>query len=121
MTVGKQMWQAADDPSAVHAVIWWESMEQWKAIPQNELEQVAAAMGGPGTVGYVSRVRGGKRLLRTAAACSTSSTGSRPPTFRSTRLMPTDVGPMREASRTRMDLIWSHATSDARLGRSTAD
>ena len=43
--VRKQMWQAADDPSALHAVIWWESMEHWEAIPQIRLEEVAAAMG----------------------------------------------------------------------------
>ncbi len=32
-------------PTAVHAVIWWESMAHWKAIPQAELDRVVEAMG----------------------------------------------------------------------------
>ncbi len=43
--VRKEMWRSADDPGKVHAVIWWESMEQWKAIPQHELDAVIEAMG----------------------------------------------------------------------------
>ena len=43
--VRKEMWRSADDPTKVHAVIWWESMEQWKAIPQDALDQVIEAMG----------------------------------------------------------------------------
>ena len=43
--VRKEMWRSADDPSAVHAVIWWESMAQWKAIPHAELDMVVEAMG----------------------------------------------------------------------------
>jgi uncharacterized protein (TIGR03792 family) len=43
--VRKEMWRSADDPSRVHAVIWWESMEQWRAIPQAELDAVIEAMG----------------------------------------------------------------------------
>ena len=43
--VRKQMWQPVDDDTVVHAVIWWESMEQWKAIPAEALDAVAAAMG----------------------------------------------------------------------------
>ena len=39
------MWQPVDDDTVVHAVIWWESIEQWKAIPTDELDAVAAAMG----------------------------------------------------------------------------
>jgi uncharacterized protein (TIGR03792 family) len=43
--VRKERWRSVDDPTAVHAVIWWASMEQWKAIPQDELDSVVAAMG----------------------------------------------------------------------------
>lgn len=41
----KEMWRSADDPTSVHAVIWWESMAHWKAVPQTELDAVVAAMG----------------------------------------------------------------------------
>ena len=43
--VRKEIWQSVDDDSTVHAVIWWESLEQWKAIPQAELDAVIEAMG----------------------------------------------------------------------------
>ena len=43
--VRKEMWRSHDDPTAVHAVIWWESMAAWKSIPQRELDAVADAMG----------------------------------------------------------------------------
>lgn len=43
--VRKEMWCAADDPGSVHAVIWWNSLEQWKAIPADELAAVERAMG----------------------------------------------------------------------------
>lgn len=43
--VRKEIWADADDPDRIHAVIWWESMERWKAIPADELEAVALAMG----------------------------------------------------------------------------
>lgn len=43
--VRKEMWESADDPSQVHAVIWWETLEQWKSIPSAELKEVVAAMG----------------------------------------------------------------------------
>jgi len=43
--VRKEMWRSSDDPTSVHAVIWWESMQQWKAIPQAALDEVVAAMG----------------------------------------------------------------------------
>lgn len=43
--VRKEMWRSIDDPTKVHAVIWWESMAQWKAIPGDDLARVAAAMG----------------------------------------------------------------------------
>lgn len=43
--VRKQMWESVDDPSRVHAVIWWESLDHWHAIPAAALAQVEAAMG----------------------------------------------------------------------------
>lgn len=43
--VRKERWRSVDDPTAVHAVIWWESLAAWKAIPQAELDAVVAAMG----------------------------------------------------------------------------
>ncbi len=43
--VSKQMWAPVDDPTTVHAVIWWESEDHWKSIPRDELDAVAAAMG----------------------------------------------------------------------------
>lgn len=43
--VQKQMWQNADNPSTLHAVIWWESLEHWRAIPKRELAEVMEAMG----------------------------------------------------------------------------
>jgi len=51
--VRKEMWRSAEDEGKVHAIIWWESMEQWKAIPQAELDAVIDAMGPherPGTL-----------------------------------------------------------------------
>lgn len=41
----KQIWENADDSSQIHAVIWWESIEHWKAIPKTELAAVVDAMG----------------------------------------------------------------------------
>lgn len=43
--VRKEMWRSQAEPTTVHAVIWWESLEQWQAIPTAELDAVAAAMG----------------------------------------------------------------------------
>lgn len=48
--VRKEMWRPTDggdraDPVTVHAVIWWVSHEQWKAIPADELAAVSEAMG----------------------------------------------------------------------------
>ena len=43
--VGKEMWVAADDPGKVHAVIRWESMEAWQAVPPAEVAAVDEAMG----------------------------------------------------------------------------
>jgi uncharacterized protein (TIGR03792 family) len=41
--VRKEMWRGEGDK--VHAVIWWESMEQWQSIPAAALDEVVAAMG----------------------------------------------------------------------------
>lgn len=43
--VRKQMWRSTDDHTAIHAVIWWETMEHWHAIPDVELQRVVAGMG----------------------------------------------------------------------------
>lgn len=43
--VRKEVWCCLDDVHRVQAVIWWESMEAWKSIPQHELDEVARAMG----------------------------------------------------------------------------
>ncbi len=43
--VRKELWRSVDEPSSVHAVIWWESMAQWTSIPQPELDAVVEAMG----------------------------------------------------------------------------
>lgn len=43
--VRKEIWQHSDDPSTVHAVIWWQSTEQWQRIPTEELDRVTKAMG----------------------------------------------------------------------------
>jgi uncharacterized protein (TIGR03792 family) len=52
--VRKEIWVPevhlnSDDSSTahlkVHAVIWWESLEAWQAIPQDQLDAVAQAMG----------------------------------------------------------------------------
>ncbi|MFZ8998180.1 MAG: TIGR03792 family protein [Ilumatobacteraceae bacterium] len=51
--VRKEMWRgtavdgaaAPDGPEKIHAVIWWRSLEDWKAIPADELAAVAEAMG----------------------------------------------------------------------------
>ena len=49
--VRKEMWRPTDGGDrvgpvvTVHAVIWWVSYEQWKAIPADELAAVSEAMG----------------------------------------------------------------------------
>lgn len=43
--VRKEMWVEAGDPDTVHAVIWWESMEQWKAIGADAVAAVDEHMG----------------------------------------------------------------------------
>jgi uncharacterized protein (TIGR03792 family) len=43
--VRKEMWRPAEHDDRMHAVIWWRSMEDWKAVPSAALDEVAAAMG----------------------------------------------------------------------------
>jgi uncharacterized protein (TIGR03792 family) len=52
--VRKEIWipevQLNNDDSAtahlkVHAVIWWDSLEAWHSIPQDQLDAVTEAMG----------------------------------------------------------------------------
>lgn len=52
--IRKEVWvpevdlNADQSPGArlrVHAVIWWESLELWRAIPQDQLDAVSEAMG----------------------------------------------------------------------------
>ena len=43
--VSKQIWESIDDPRRVHAVICWESIEHWHAIPREALAAVEQAMG----------------------------------------------------------------------------
>jgi uncharacterized protein (TIGR03792 family) len=43
--VRKEMWRSCEDPTAVHAVIWWASLGQWEAIPAEDLRRVEDAMG----------------------------------------------------------------------------
>lgn len=51
--VRKEMWRGADvdgaapagAPDRIHAVIWWSSVDAWKAIPPADLQAVVEAMG----------------------------------------------------------------------------
>ncbi len=43
--VRKEMWVEQDDPDHVHAVIWWETMEQWKAIGREAVAAIDDSMG----------------------------------------------------------------------------
>ncbi|MDE0655425.1 MAG: TIGR03792 family protein [Acidimicrobiaceae bacterium] len=43
--IGKEMWVEEGDPGRVHAVIRWESMEAWDAVPPADVEAVDEAMG----------------------------------------------------------------------------
>ncbi len=43
--VRKEMWVEEDDADTIHAVIWWESMEQWKAIGPDAVAEVDTRMG----------------------------------------------------------------------------
>lgn len=41
----KEMWLDAEDPDAVTAVIWWESIEQWNAVTAEQCAAVDREMG----------------------------------------------------------------------------
>ena len=43
--VRKEMWVSSDDPTAVHALIWWASLDQWQAIGPDEVAAVDRRMG----------------------------------------------------------------------------
>jgi uncharacterized protein (TIGR03792 family) len=43
--VRKQLWVDADDADHVHAMIEWETLDHWHAIPGDELAAVDEAMG----------------------------------------------------------------------------
>ena len=43
--VDKQLWVERDQPDVVHAVIRWVDEAAWKAIPEEQLAAVDAAMG----------------------------------------------------------------------------
>jgi len=43
--VRKEIWIPEDDDQTVHAVIWWETMEQWKAIGPETVAEVDKRMG----------------------------------------------------------------------------
>lgn len=43
--VRKQMWVEVDDPGRVHAVIWWNSLEEWKRITPETVIEVDGRMG----------------------------------------------------------------------------
>jgi uncharacterized protein (TIGR03792 family) len=43
--VRKEMWIEEGDEQHVRAVIWWESMEQWKAISRETVRAVDESMG----------------------------------------------------------------------------
>jgi uncharacterized protein (TIGR03792 family) len=52
------VWTNPEDPTEVTAVIYWATREQWKAIPQAELEETdqrfIEAVGGPDSFQFVS-------------------------------------------------------------------
>ena len=43
--VRQEMWVSAGDDDEVHAVIWWESMQAWKAISAEAVAAVDEQMG----------------------------------------------------------------------------
>lgn len=43
--VRKEMWVEEGDDATIHAVIWWDSMEQWKAIGPEAVAEVDERMG----------------------------------------------------------------------------
>ena len=43
--VDKQVWVADDDPELIVVMIWWDTMELWKSITPEQVEEVDARMG----------------------------------------------------------------------------
>jgi len=43
--VRKEIWIDDDDPNLVNAVIWWESLDVWKAITPEQVAEVDLRMG----------------------------------------------------------------------------
>lgn len=43
--VRKEMWRSHEDPTTIHAVIWWESLETWEAVTPAAVESVDRGMG----------------------------------------------------------------------------
>jgi uncharacterized protein (TIGR03792 family) len=43
--VRKEMWVEHGDPGRVHAVIWWNSMDEWKRITPDTVAEVDVRMG----------------------------------------------------------------------------
>lgn len=43
--VRKEMWRPREHGDRVHAVIWWESIDDWNAVPADGLAAVIEAMG----------------------------------------------------------------------------
>lgn len=43
--VRKEMWVEEGDPDRVHAVIWWNSVEEWKRITPEMVAEVDARLG----------------------------------------------------------------------------
>ncbi len=43
--ISKEMWVEDTDPGRVHAVIRWDSMQSWEAVPRDEITAVDDAMG----------------------------------------------------------------------------
>lgn len=41
--IRKEVWQSG--PGVVHAVIWWESREHWKAVTPDQVAEVDERMG----------------------------------------------------------------------------
>lgn len=43
--IDKQRWVTDDDPCRIVVMIWWNSMEQWKRISPEQVDEVDARMG----------------------------------------------------------------------------
>jgi uncharacterized protein (TIGR03792 family) len=43
--VRKEVWVPEDEPGRVIAMIWWNSMEEWKSITPQQCEEVDQKMG----------------------------------------------------------------------------